>query len=449
MNSAIMILRSSILSLLGLLALMPVLRAEEPPSPEEMWRIIQAQQQQIQELMALVESNRSDVAAAQSEVASARTEAAGAKAEAASARSEVSAARSQLEATTLAVEEIANDAGSASSGWWERTSLGGYGELHATFPEASDNEIDLHRFVLFVNHEFNDWITLYSELEWEHAIVADTDDGSSPGEVTVEQAFIRMDFTDQFSLDTGVILMPVGIVNEMHEPTTFYGVERSRIESNIIPTTWREGGVRGIYRFDNGLSLEGGIFSGLDIDPAEGRIRSGRLKVGEAINNEAAFAGRVRYTGIAGLELAASAVYQDDLAQSSAEEVSGLLSSVHADYRKGGFGFRALYARWDLDGETGGALPATAETQKGFYLEPSYRWSLSEHYGDLGVYFRYSDYEFQRRAADFYENRIYEIGVSYWPTEDVVFKLDIQDTSDAEEFPEDDYITNLGLGFHF
>ncbi len=34
--------------------------------------------------------------------------------------------------------------------------------------------------------------------------------------------------------------MPMGIINEYHEPTTFNGVERPLIDKYIAPTTWRE-----------------------------------------------------------------------------------------------------------------------------------------------------------------------------------------------------------------
>ncbi|WP_269526392.1 hypothetical protein [Coraliomargarita parva] len=412
------------------------------PSPEEMWRIIQAQQEQINELKSLVEANQTSLSTAQAELATAKAEAGEAKAEAASTRSELQQAKAQLDATTLAVEE----AGQAGFGSWsEDTSLGGYGELHANFPQGGENEIDFHRFVLFFNHDFNDWISLFSEFELEHSIAGE----GQNGEVELEQAFIRMDWTDKFSTDAGLFLMPVGLLNEIHEPNTFYGVERNRIESNIIPSTWWEGGVKGSYRFANGISVDGAITSGLDVAASGSsayRIRSGRQKVSGAVNEEAAFAGRIKYTGIAGLEIGGSVFYQDDLAQTDPAEFSGLLTSLHADYRKGGFGFRALYARWDLSGD----VPNDAEDQYGYYIEPSYRWELSEKYGDLGVYARYSDYEYYRGSGQ-RENEIIEIGLNYWPTENVVFKLDYQDYDNGSNDDGDDIsgAFNMGIGYQF
>lgn len=420
-------------------ATLPAVEAipQEMPSQAEMWRMLQAQQQQIETLTALVQAN-------QQEVASAKVEVATAKAEASSARAEVKATQQQVEATTLAVEEIGASSFGAP-GWWENTSVGGYGELHANFYGNADNEIDFHRFVLFFNHEYNDWITLYSELELEHSLVKDTADGSNSGEVELEQAFVRLDWTDQFSTDVGVFLMPIGILNETHEPNTFYGIERNNIESRIIPSTWWEAGVKGSYRMGNGLAFDAAITSGLDVD-ATGVIRSGRQKVSKAVNEEAAVITRATYTGIAGLEVGASVFYQDDLAQTADDvDISGLLSEAHIDYSNGGFRIRALYARWDLSG----TLASEAEEQYGYYIEPSYRWNISERYGDLGVYIRYSDYEYYTGKM-LSQNEIYEIGVNYWPTPNVVLKADLQDISNSDQMSSKGATAfNLGFGYQF
>jgi hypothetical protein len=404
------------------------------PSQAEMWQMIQAQQQQIETLTALVQSNKK-------QAQTAKKIATKAKATATSAQAGLKATQQQVEATTLAVEEI-GESSFGAPGWWENTSVGGYGELHANFPEDGENEIDFHRFVLFFNHEYNDWITLFTELELEHSLAG----AEKPGEVELEQAFIRMDWTEQFSTDAGVFLMPVGIMNETHEPNTFYGVERNSVEKNIIPSTWWEGGIKGTYRMGNGLAFDGAITSGLDIATTGGKafvIRNGRQKVAKAVNEEAAIAGRVKYTGIAGLEVAASALYQDDLAQTDmTANISGLLSTAHIDYSTGNFRLRALYARWDLDGD----VAADAEEQTGFYIEPSYRWELSDKYGDLGVYARYSDLEYYGKGevtSSRKENEIFEVGINYWPTDNVVFKADYQNFVDAED------AVNLGVGYQF
>ena len=340
-----------------------------------------------------------------------------------------------MEANTLAIEE-----GSAFGGWWEKTSVGGgYGGLHANFYEDADNSIDFHRFVLFVNHEYNDWITLYTELELEHSLAGD----GKPGEVELEQAFVRMDWTEQFSTDLGLFIMPVGITNETHEPNTFCGVP-SATASAIIPTAQgREGSAKASYTFANGLAVDGAITSGLDTDGGE-MHRDATPKVAKAANEEAAFTGRVKYTGIAGLELAGSLFYQNDLDQSTAEDYSGLLSTAHLIYSWNNFQIKALYAHWDLDGD----IAADAEEQEGLFIEPSYRWRFSDHYGELGIYARYDQFDYYDGGLG--ENEILEAGVNYWPTDNVVFKFDIQDLSDSDKLgSKGDIAYNLGFGYQF
>jgi hypothetical protein len=420
------------------------------PSQEEMWKLIQEQQKQIAELKARVNTNQTVVATVQTE--SART-----KAEAQQISRTLSQTQAQLDATTIAVEEASSG---TSGGWWEKTSVGGYGELHMNFNDNADDAIDFHRYVLFINHDFNDWIGLFTEFELEHSLAGD----GKPGEVELEQAFIRMDWSEQFSTDAGLFLMPVGILNETHEPNTFYGVERNRVENRIIPTTWWEGGLKGTYRLGNGLAFDAAITSGVDIDGELAvdtndddvldsrssnsyRIRSGRQKVAQAINNEAAYVGRVKYTGVPGLEIAGSVLYQNDVAQSSDDDFSGLLTTAHVIYNYKGFGIKALYAQWTFDGDT---VDPEAEEQRGWYLEPSYRWNALGEYGDLGVFVRYEDYEYYRGTSQ-RENEVTTLGINYWPTENVVFKADYQsyDNGSSDNGNDSDHSINLGVGYQF
>lgn len=387
--------------------------ADSMPSQADMWKIIQQQQKQIEELKSLVAETKAET------------------------QKQLKTTQDQVEATTLALEAF--DQGMiGGSGWWANTSIGGYGELHYNNYDQSNDVIDFHRFVLFVNHEYTDRVRLFSELEIEHSYSGN----GNPGAVELEQAFVQIDWSDKFSTDTGLFLMPIGILNETHEPDTFYGVERNNIENKLIPTTWWEAGIKGNYRMDNGVSLEGGIVSGLNT--TNGNIRSGRQKVALATMNEPAVVGRIKYTGTPGLELAASAFYQDNLEQSTTTETSGLLSTAHAVYTKDGFGLRALYARWDLSGN----IAAAAEEQQGFYVEPSYRFEIDEEYGDVGFFYRYSDYEFFNGSLN--KDTIHTIGVNYWPIDKVVFKADLQDTSNADSLQtKGDTVINLGFGYHF
>ena len=333
----------------------------------------------------------------------------------------------KIEATVVAVEENLTQT--------SNTRMGGYGELHYS-DFKDDKAIDFHRFVLFFGHEFNDEVRFFSELELEHAFSAD----GEPGEVELEQAYVEMDLTDSTSLKTGVFLVPVGIVNETHEPPTFYGVERNPVEKNIIPATWWEAGVGFNTRFDDGLSADFAIHSGLSV-PTTGSnsflIRSGRQKAAKANADSLAYTARIKYTAIPGLELAASFQLQDDVTQ-GAVGADASLFTAHVIYNKANFGIRALYASWDIDSTEAKAVGRNK--QEGYYIEPSYK--INEYFG---LFARYNEWD--NNAGDSLDTKKKQtnFGINYWPIEEVVFKFDVENRAGAEHGNG----FNLGLGYQF
>ncbi|NNC98882.1 MAG: porin, partial [Gammaproteobacteria bacterium] len=233
---------------------------------------------------------------------------------------------------------------------------------------------------------------------------------------------------------------PVGILNETHEPPTFLGVERNGVEKEIIPSTWWEAGGAYSGRFANGISYDLALHSGLNV-PTDGsnayRIRSGRQKVAEAKAEDLAVTGRIRYTGVPGLELSLSAMRQSDITQGT-EDAGATLLEAHAIYQRGPFGLRALYADWDID-STGAALLGK-DSQHGFYLEPSY--ALNDSWT---VFARYSEYNTTAGFPGIEAVEQLDLGVNWKIHEDVVFKADYQDQSGAS----DDDGFNLGVGYQF
>ena len=380
------------------------------------------------------------------ELSKIRQENATLKAENQSLRTQFEETRKQVENNAVAVETVSDsyDTVQQKDGWWERTSIGGYGELHYNNRqiEGGDSKqvIDFHRFVLFFGHEFTDQLRFYSELELEHALSGD----GKEGEVELEQAYIEYDVTDWASAKAGILLMPVGIINETHEPPTFYGVERNQVESRIIPSTWWEGGIAADAHFDNGISVDLAVTSGLKLDDSLS-IRSGRGKVSKQQATDGAIAARVKYTGVPGLELASTVIYEVDMAQSTNVDVgSGTLFEAHAIYSHalgpGTFTGKALYSRWDINVHNN----HEASNQYGWYLEPSYRFPTSM--GDLGIYGRYQSLAYFNKTA--IRQDIWETGVNWWLHENVVLKGNYiyfhnQDGS-ANESGFD-----LGIGYQF
>ena len=388
------------------------------PSPEQMWALIQQQQAEIEKLKARLAQadNRIEDTVVMVEATADRVESAG---------------------VTLAPE----------ARWVESTRVGGYGEMHINKlrndrPDGDDlDEIDFHRMVLFLDHRFSARTRFVSELELEHSIAGE----GNEGEYELEQAYVEHDIGGGQRVKAGLFLVPVGLLNETHEPDTFYGVERNNVERNIVPSTWWEGGVSAAGEIAPGVSYDAALTSGLGLDPAEGqwKVRDGRQKVSEADASSPAYTGRLRYTGVPGLEIAATLQYQADMYQGALpEKIDALLFETHIAWRRGPFGLRALYAGWDID-EAIDAFAAGADRQEGWYVEPS--WRFDERWG---VFARYSDWDNQAGGSLDTAYSQWDVGLNYWLEERVVLKLDYQ-RQDAPAGKDQLDGLNLGVGLSF
>ncbi|MFT4560460.1 MAG: hypothetical protein ACI9BW_000194 [Gammaproteobacteria bacterium] len=452
-----------------------VIAAEPKPTLDEVWKIVQQQQ-------AIIESLQQQLAATQGNLKSAEQNIEETKAG-------QSVLDQKIEATADAVESSRGGVSSANTtsaggsinmpaseryrggvSWANTTSVGGYGELHyndlddnstsASGDGAADdrNRVDFHRFVFYLAHEFTDSIRFFSEVEIEHSVAGD----GQPGEVELEQAWIEMDITSKHRFRAGLNILPVGLINVTHEPNTFYGVERNRVESEIIPTTWWEAAAGLNGEIAQGWNYDMLIHSGLKI-PTSGssafRPRSGRTKIAEADDTDYALTGRIRYTGMPGLEVSLSGQYQADYTGTAdAFDVDAFLVQAHVDWKhSSGFGLRAFYASWFFDDMPTADLNADAfdaEDLDGFYIEPAYRFASPFMLpGEFGVFARYAEWDERnnlgsaRHRFDRYDQ--IAIGINYWPTPQVVFKIDGQ-WEDADK-PVDRTLDgfNLGLGYQF
>ena len=347
---------------------------------------------------------------------------------------ELSDAIQELEQKVGMTAAMAGNGGSNTVMQPSKTHLGGYGELHYNNLD-SGSEIDFHRFVLFIGHKFSDRIRLHSELEMEHSIAGE----GQNGEVELEQAYIDIDINDNATVRTGLFLIPVGIINETHEPPVFYGVERNPVENNIIPATWWEGGVGVNGELAPGWGYDVAVTSGLE--STDYRPRGGRNKVSEASAENLAYTGRVKWTGMPGTEIAATIQLQDDITQETDPTAgSATLFETHAIVNRGPATVKVLYAAWDLDGT--GPASVGRDEQTGWYVEPSYK--VIEK---VGVFVRYNEWDNDAGSASTAgtKRKQTNIGANYWPHEDVVFKFDLLDQGGAI----DDEGFNLGVGYQF
>jgi hypothetical protein len=349
------------------------------------------------------------------------------------------------------------------------TNIVGYGEVgYSKFRQNGNAGADLQRFVFGFNHRFDDRLTLHTELEVEHAVVSSGDNG----EAEIEQAWLNYKVSDAVNVKGGLFLIPLGILNETHEPPTYYGVQRNQVETRVIPTTWRElgTGVHGVV--GEGLRYEVGITTNFDSgkvdDPTTG-IRSGHQEgqLANARNLAAYGALNYRRPGL----LVGAGVFTGNTGQNGASNpalqgVSARLTlwDVHAQYRLGRLDLQALYAAGtlgDADKVTAAILtaaptPADAfaapKTLKGAYVQAAYHAYKHGNF-DVAPFIRFERIDIRQQedaANNLFQDpnnkeRIKTFGVNFWVHPRVVLKADIQRY--ATDKSQDRF--DLGLGFMF
>jgi hypothetical protein len=357
-------------------------------------------------------------------------------------------------------------------------SVGGYGEmLYENFaeeredgePSGRSDQIDFLRAIVYVGFKFDDRFLFNSELEIEHG---STDQA---GSVSVEFAYLDYRAWAPVGIRAGLVLLPMGFVNELHEPPTFLGTERPETEQRIIPSTWRENGL-GIFGDVGGFAFRGHVVNGLDAVgsgsskasgfSAEG-LRGGRQKGSKAVAENFAFVGRVDYVGLLGVT-AGTSVYAGNSGQGATSPLDGSTISAltviwegHAEVRARGFDVRALLALAFVDDvehinaarELEGA-ESVGERQVGGYLQLGYdvlHHSRTVH--QLIPYVRFEQVNSQDEVPEGYladpanDLRVISIGAAWKPITNLVVKGDYQIRSNEADTGVDQL--NVAIGYLF
>jgi hypothetical protein len=374
----------------------------------------------------------------------------------------------QEEITQLKIQaERAEKSQGSGASLSDKTTVGGYGELHynnfsGDTPAGvtrSKDEIDFHRFVLYFGHRFNDWISFKSELELEHS------NTENAGQVELEQAYLDFNFSEKVNAKAGIFLMPLGFINETHEPPTFYGVERNIVETRIIPSTWWEAGASLYGELTPGFKYQAGLTSSLSAehfdDFATKGVREGRRNVSEAPAENIAFSGRLDYSGVPGVTVGAS-VFTGNTGQDNDNldaDARLTLWDVHARYNIDKLDVRALYAQGhlsdaaDINTAFASVNNEVAEQFYGWYVEAAYKvWEKDNQ--SVAPFVRYEKWDTQDELASntvrdsASNNHVWTVGANYWPDPQVVLKMDYQNY-DKPDGDKGDKRFNLGLGYMF
>lgn len=357
-----------------------------------------------------------------------------------------------------------------------RLSIGGYGEANYMQGFGGDTrtngKLDVNRFIMMLGYKFNSKTSFIAEIEFEHV-----------KEVYIEQAFLQYKLSNNISLRGGLILAPMGIINEYHEPTTFNGVSRPAIDSYIAPTTWREIGAGVIgYLPEANIKYQAYVmngfngFNGSAKFNASNGLRKGRQKGAESYMSSPNFAAKVEYFGIKGLNIGLSGYFgdsqstlfngldennKDKVAEADASVVGISMFGADARYRNSGFEFRSqLYYT---------ALSNTENYNKKVNEKDGYLGSsMIGYYGELGYnvfkslktekelvpFVRYEKWNTQNtmesgfEANDKFKNTLITTGLTLKLAKGAVVKTDIQFKKSAAN---DEYskIFNAGIGIMF
>ncbi|MEN8260386.1 MAG: hypothetical protein ABFS02_07345 [Pseudomonadota bacterium] len=456
-------------ALSGLMAASPVLAEEMPKTMEEMWKIIQAQQKEIEVLKAKQ--------AAAEEAAATTT--AGKPAEGGETDRKLGILGEEIEKlkTKLVIPDEPEyksmyGLGPAASKVYQVSkglSIGGYGE--AFYQNLVDDEgtkkdnADFLRFVLYTGYKFSDNILFNSELEFEHAST------SKSGSVSVEFANLDFFLHPMANARAGLVLVPMGFINEIHEPPFFHGVQRPEVERRIIPSTWRELGGGLFGEILPGLQYRMYAITGLlagdedDVRFSSDGIRGGRQGGSKSVAEDWAFTGRVDYSPrwapgllVGGSAFLGNAAHGEDFGGKDVDVFTQLYEG-HIQYRYRGLELRALGSWGHID--NAGVLSAAAgETigseNFGWYAEAAY--DVMPHlFPDsiqyLAPFVRYERLDTIAKAPsgfaddEFFDREIWQAGLTYKPIPNVVLKADYRNfVAKSGERPDE---FNLGLGFIF
>lgn len=352
----------------------------------------------------------------------------------------------------------------------EGLSIGGYGELLYTNPEATrDNgtrsgqkaRLDLTRAILYFGYKFDEHFLLNTEIEYEHA----TTGGS--GEVSVEFAYLDFLWREEVNLRGGLLLVPMGFLNELHEPVAFLSVNRPAVERTILPSTWREGGA-GIFGEIGPVQYRTYVLNGFDAAGfTAGGLRGGRQKGSKALAEDLAWVGRADVTPVPGVLLGGS-IYLGDSGQGLHDtagrklDVRVKIFEGHAAWRWRGVHARVLGTLARVGDVTGlndalgltGAKGVGRELH-GYYVEVGYDVFSLLPLGEqsLTPFYRWEVVDTQREVPSGFTSgaandaQVQTFGVAYQPNANLIFKVDFENWSNEAGTGVDQI--NVGGGFVF
>ena len=448
----------------ALVAPLAVARAQDvpdsggPPSADELWAVIQDLRREVSGLRSQVDDLTSELAAARGGDRGPEDEPDGFYIPRLAADFQDSGLPASLGGTYT--KPYLAEVGS-------RTYLGGYIDLEFREPRGSENrEFDQHRFVPFLYSDVSDRVKVAAELELEHG-----------HEVEVEYAQMDYLFDEAFNFRAGIMLLPLGKLNEVHDSPIQDLTDRPLVDRYIIPTTLRDAGVGAFgevseevgYQLAITNGFRGLASDGTNVITSEDGLRDAAPQsddgIGEPyenLNDKLAYSGRVHWSPVLGTEFGASALFDtyDEDANNDLRiyALDATVDGKAVSWLPDPLELLGEYAKADIDRDTFAKDSGVAGDMDGYYAQANW------HFGDewlaswreRGLVEDGSRFTFVTRYdyidLDDYTRRRTTLGLNFRPNADkTVFKLDYQfnDDSGAHAGDHDDDAVLFSVATYF
>lgn len=316
-------------------------------------------------------------------------------------------------------------------------SIGGYGEMLYT-DRDSGTQLDLYRAIVYLGYRFDENWLFNSEIEWEHG-----------DETAVEFAYLEYQHDAHLNVRIGHQLVPMGFVNQLHEPTTFLSPNRPLIERYILPSTWHENGVA-VYGNAGDFDYQVAVMNGFDaegFDLENSGLRGGRQKGSKADAEDLAVILRLDWQGVDGLWLGGSVYLGDSGQGSGAQDFATTVFEMHAQYERGAFISRAVYAAASVDGAAALTTASASEDLSGYYLDLGYDvFAERGTESSLTPFLRYSAFDLSEDSAADTEVTRLMLGLAWQPIPQLILKAAF---TQEEQGAIDDDILELSTGYVF
>ena len=200
---------------------------------------------------------------------------------------------------------------------WDKFSFSGYGAVnyynYGTYDSDSQirDKIDPERLNLYIGYRFNDWISMRSEVEFEHGGTGATmeydvqeeagefeQEIEAGGEVKLEQMYLDFHLRPYLGVRVGRVKLHLNLAQTLDRPIAYFTTHKPNMENEILPLGWYENGLQLYGTFLKNFKYELSFTNGLDSSGFSSRnfVKGGHQLRFEMANADAwAYSGKIDY----------------------------------------------------------------------------------------------------------------------------------------------------------